>query len=451
MYWPGNHFDHNGSDWICKICLQIANCKHGVSGTLRKNARYFHTISRCASGLRTKSTEVKAEAATRAKLTERRLYDEFMIGLYNYSSVWDQGEGSGSGAAPRVETRSRSRSPPKLALRSVETDEFAGKRLAKEFNGKVYFGNVMERIRGPVLAAEPNGNKVWQAVWKVVYDDADTEQLTRLEIITALKCYSLNEKADVNKTQIALPNLVPEIDDNEERETDSNLAVHGLVTSGTDFLDPRYRLLDLLTPTATQNRLSYFVELLIDKYEKQISNEALKHRIRKDSAAFGALDMPIDVRGLGRFLGSRSIHEVTRHRCGNPECCYAWIGAVAKCDYHSSDVCPDCGTPRYVVVRGVLKPQRVFFYFGAAQAIEALHRHPTFRANWKKNLDISMNAYRKSPDAARLQQATNGEALAADNGLYISMADGFQTHDSKTQSVTGKCLLIAPNAYALRT
>jgi hypothetical protein len=184
------------------------------------------------------------------------------------------------------------------------------------------------------------------------------------------------------------------------------------------------------------------VELIIDKLKKHISNEALKLRLRKGSAAFGVLNIPIDVRGIGRFLGARSIDEVTRHRCGNIECSYSWIGAVRKSDHDSFDVCPDRGTPRYVLVRGILKPQRVFYYFGAAQAIEALHRHPTLRANWKKNSDISLHAYRESPDAARLNEATRGESLAVTNGLYISMVDGLRTHNSKTQNVTDNCPLL---------
>ena len=52
-------------------------------------------------------------------------------------------------------------------------------------------------------------------------------------------------------------------------------------------------------------------------------------------------------------------------------------------------------------------------------------------------MDISINGYRSSPDSQRLNEATHGEALAANNGLYISMADGFQSHNSKTQSITG--------------
>jgi hypothetical protein len=110
---------------------------------------------------------------------------------------------------------------------------------------------------------------------------------------------------------------------------------------------------------------------------------------------------------------------------------------VSSSKYDPGDMCPDCGTPRYKRVGARLKPQRVFYYFGAANAVEALHRNPVFKANWKKNLDITLNAYRSSPDAERLNEATYGEALAEQNGLYISMADGFQSHESKTQSITG--------------
>ena len=119
---------------------------------------------------------------------------------------------------------------------------------------------------------------------------------------------------------------------------------------------------------------------MLDKANKQISNEAIKVRLRKDTAAFGAEGMPSDVRGISRFLGARKIEEVTRHLCGNQECSHAWIGAVSPSEFDSRDACPDCGTPRYVREGAKLKPKRKFYYFGAAQAIEALHRHPVFRS-----------------------------------------------------------------------
>ncbi len=87
-----------------------------------------------------------------------------------------------------------------------------------------------------------------------------------------------------------------------------------------------------------------------------------------------------------------------------------------------------------------------FFIFGARNVVEALHRNSIFITNWKNNLDITLNAYRSSPDAHRLDQAAYGEAVAERNGLYISMADGFQSHNSKTQSIT--CRSVIGNFYA---
>ncbi len=83
-----------------------------------------------------------------------------------------------------------------------------------------------------------------------------------------------------------------------------------------------------------------------------------------------------------------------------------------------------------IVGEGLFKPHRFFF---SANSVEALHRYPTFQENCKKNLDITINAFRSSLDGKRVNEATFGEALAIDNGHYISMADGFQSHDSKTQ------------------
>ena len=181
MFRPGNCFTHNGSDWICRICGDIANNKHGVSVTLRKNARYYYTIEGCASGPRIKSREVHAQATAKAKLQEPRCHEKVMTILYGSRIVWEIGEGSIFVNAPRVKTRSRSRSLPQPAKENPETNHYLGKRLAKKFNGKFYFDNDVKRIRGLVLAAKTDGKNVWQAVWKVMYDDADTEDLTRFE------------------------------------------------------------------------------------------------------------------------------------------------------------------------------------------------------------------------------------------------------------------------------
>ena len=437
MKWPGSVFSSEGTKWICGICGCQANARSGPC--LRQAVRHYHTVERCAAGvLKFKFGDSRAQATRNAEIQGKDYHKLFLDRL--------NGEPPRSTVivaipphVPEGESRSRSRSPTFLSRKQPvedDIDEFIGKRVAKHFGKSVFFGTVAEKIRGAVIAKEVGTSTGFlQVVWKIVYDDADDEEMNRKEIIAALNTYRLHSYLDFigSNKERGLPVLAGYADDEPIEE----FHIAGVFGSATTFLDPRYRLLDMLTPNATQNRLSYLVELLLDKYRKGISNEALKTRLRKDSAAFGALEMPTDARCIGRFLGSRKLVEVTRHRCSNDECSYAWIGSVHPSKFDANDCCPDCGTQRYIRKGGTLVPRRCYYYFGAVRAIEALHRHPVFRANWKKNIDLSMNDYRCSPDAQRLNDATEGEALAEMNGLYISMADGFQSHKSKTQSITG--------------
>jgi hypothetical protein len=252
-----------------------------------------------------------------------------------------------------------------------------------------------------VLADQPtDSRKVLQVVWKIVYDDKDTEQMSRQEIIDAMKTHMLQQHYDI-VVGVGIQKDVPVLANYSDDELGENRD-HGVFGTGTNFLDPSYCLMDKLTPTANQHRISYLVELLLDKYNKGISNEALKLRLRKDAAVFVADNMPTDIRNIGKFLGSRTVEEITRHRCGRDDCSYARSGVVHPRDYDYNDRCPDCNSTRYIRKGEKFVPQRVFFYFGAARAIEAPHRHPVFKANWTKNMDIYLNAYRRSPHAIRL-------------------------------------------------
>ena len=60
---------------------------------------------------------------------------------------------------------------------------------------------VVERLPRPVLAKEANETRVWQVVWKIQYDDGDAEELTRLEIVEAMKLYMRYEKDDKKITK----------------------------------------------------------------------------------------------------------------------------------------------------------------------------------------------------------------------------------------------------------
>ena len=140
------------------------------------------------------------------------------------------------------------------------------------------------------------------------YDDGDDEQMNCVELVAALRTYRLHYKEDPRKSRL------PEFDFETNIEEDS-VEAHvedGVTSEGpmwgtdTDFLDPKYNLLDLLAPSATPNRLSYLVELVKDQAAKHISNEAVKLRLRKGAAAFGDKDMPTDVRSISRLLGART-------------------------------------------------------------------------------------------------------------------------------------------------
>ena len=134
------------------------------------------------------------------------------------------------------------------------------------------------------------------------------------------------------------------------------------------------------------------------------------------------------------------MQEVTRHRCNNDECSIACSCAVDPYDFDINDRCPECGTKGYKRESRKIKPRRVFYYFGAANALETLPRNSVFKANRKNNIDITKNEYRSSPDAKRLGKSTDGKALAENSGLHISMANGFQSHNSKTCFIKGKHL-----------
>ena len=277
-------------------------------------------MARCAKGLRSLAEEVQVKATHKvAELGQH--YSQCFSELFR--PVVPRGSGSVLPPTDTAYPRARSRSPV-MAERATNTefagDEFCGKRVAKSFAGKIYFGTVVERIKGAVLGdADSNGIRLWQAVWKIEYDDGDVEQQNRLEIIALLRNYRVHLKEDTrHSTNIGINVAVNTQDENDNANEEGDFIIEtGMLSTTTNFLDARYNLLQLLTPTATQNRLSYLVELVLDKANKQISNEAIKVRLRKDAAALGAEDMPTDVREISRYLGARTVEEATRQLCGN--------------------------------------------------------------------------------------------------------------------------------------
>jgi hypothetical protein len=189
-----------------------------------------------------------------------------------------------------------------------------------------------------------------------------------------------------------------------------------------------------VAPGATQNKLSYCVDFFLDKISNKVSNEFIRKRLRRETVVFG-VDLPQDVRGIARMIGSRKIQEVVRHKCLN--CDFAWLGSVSVADYDLNEMCPDCGSPRYHDTSAGVKPVSQFWYFGVDSAISRMHKSTSFQSAYKKNIDQTINSYRKSPDGRRLDAATGGEAFSKDNALYVCYVDGFRPHENSVQGLTG--------------
>jgi hypothetical protein len=176
-------------------------------------------------------------------------------------------------ASPRARSRSPARAVGAKDAEFADAD-FCGMRVAKDSFGKIYVGTVVENIKGAVLAApDAKDIRMWQATWRIEYDDGDVEQQNRLEIIASIKTYRHHRQAD-NRTVLKIGlNFAANIhDDSEHVDEEADLVPEQWILSTcTNFLDPRYNLLELLTPTTTQNRSSYLIELdVLDKAQKKI-------------------------------------------------------------------------------------------------------------------------------------------------------------------------------------
>ncbi len=118
-----------------------------------------------------------------------------------------------------------------------------------------------------MLAKHPVGISMWHAVWKVVYDDGDTEQLSRVHIVAAMRLHGQHIIKDTRNIRIVVHDIAGNDDMDEISRVNEGIdVVHvPMLSTGIQCLHPRYNLLELLTLTATQNRLSYLVELVLGK------------------------------------------------------------------------------------------------------------------------------------------------------------------------------------------
>jgi hypothetical protein len=78
--WPGKNFDNDGDYWKCRICGQYVSRERGRSCT-RQSVRMFHTIARCAKGLRSHTYEVQLNVEN--KVTElKQQYSQCFLDFF---------------------------------------------------------------------------------------------------------------------------------------------------------------------------------------------------------------------------------------------------------------------------------------------------------------------------------------------------------------------------------
>jgi hypothetical protein len=194
-----------------------------------------------------------------------------------------------------------------------------------------------------------------------------------------------------------------------------------------------------VAPNARQTKLSYLVDYFMMARKRKVVKTFIKVRLATKAIVFGA-NVPEGIRSIAKLLGARKLQFVVRHKCAN--CDYAGIGPVDPVDFNLVKNCPDCGNPRYFQTATGIKPVSVFWYFCLSHALGILHSSPLFKAAYKKQMDLTINAYRNSSDARRLNDATGGEAFKLDNAFYVLYVDAFQPNDMATQGVAGNVAYI---------
>ena len=106
--WPGNAFDNEGELWKCQICGQEASRGGGIICS-RQTVRRYHTIARCAMGLRLRSEEVRQKAMAFVERLGRVYLQPFIVVL---RPTVPRMRGSVMPPEnPRMAPRARSRSP----------------------------------------------------------------------------------------------------------------------------------------------------------------------------------------------------------------------------------------------------------------------------------------------------------------------------------------------------
>eukprot|EP00873_Tetraselmis_striata_P042934 jgi/Tetstr1/463198/TSEL_008130.t1 len=355
-------------------------------------------------------------------------------------------------------------------IREGDPGDFYMKVIAKKFRGVWHYGVITGVVTEWVL--EDYGGATQ---WRAVFEDGDTVDLLRSEVVEAMA--AAQEHPPVDADGEARLVTVPEGDDQSSESEEEGWEGGGDAagagwTSDEEEEEEEAHLRaweSAAVPGSETNALTFAVMKCSAQVKSKNSNNSadsewqLLHDIMPAGFTWGGMAVPRSHKAMRKFLRVPDTSRYVRHMC--PKGCVAFSGAPGKAaewanlpDQH----CPECNADRFIRTPQSLKltAARVWYILSVVDIIKGWFRDPAWYACWKKGTDVSINAFRASSEAERLNEGGHGTGLAAgdflhaDNGIYTLTDDGFLSHLRATQSVTGvgiRCEDMPPHMLTSRS
>eukprot|EP00873_Tetraselmis_striata_P037952 jgi/Tetstr1/458216/TSEL_044704.t1 len=341
-------------------------------------------------------------------------------------------------------------------IREGDPGDFYMKVIAKKFRGVWHYGVITGVVTECVL--EDYGGATQ---WRAVFEDGDTVDLLRSEVVEAMA--AAQEHPPVDADGEARLVTVSEGDDQSSESEEEGWEGGGDAagagwTSDEEEEEEEAHLRaweSAAVPGSDTNALTFAVMKCSAQVKSKNSNNSadsewqLLHDIMPAGFTWGGMAVPRSHKAMRKFLRG----------------CVAFSGAPGKAaewanlpDQH----CPECNADRFIRTPQSLKltAARVWYVLSVVDIIKGWFRDPVWYACWKKGTDVSINAFRDSSEAERLNEGGHGTGLAAgdflhaDNGIYTLTDDGFLSHLRATQSVTGvgiRCEDMPPHMLTSRS
>eukprot|EP00873_Tetraselmis_striata_P015580 jgi/Tetstr1/435844/TSEL_024732.t1 len=324
-------------------------------------------------------------------------------------------------------------------IRKGDPGDFYMKVIAKKFWGVWHYGEITGVVTEWVL--EDYGGATQRSA---VLEDGDTVDLLRSEVVEAMAAAQKHPHVDADGEARLV--TVPEGDDQSSESEEEGWEGGGDAAGAGWTSDEKeeeeeahlraWEFADV--PGSDTNALTFAVMKCSAQVKSKNYNDSADsewqplHDIMPAGFTWGGMAVPRSHKAMRKFLRG----------------CVAFSGAPGKAggwanlpDQH----CPECNADRFIRMPQPLKltAARVWYVLSVADIIKGWFRDPVWYACWKKGTDVSINAFRASSEAERLNEGGHGTGLAAgdflhaDNGIYTLTDDGFLSHLRTTQSVTG--------------